>query len=148
MAERPQDPVPSEYLDAQQQTYQQPFAPYPQQPGYPPPPGYQPMGYPQPGYPPPYGYPAYLPQQPPPPNYLGWAIGAIFLFWPVAIAALIKSGQVERYWAMGQPDLARQASDSTKTLCVVATVIGGVMLVFGFLMFFFMLNAFSRYGPI
>ncbi|ALG07554.1 CD225/dispanin family protein [Kibdelosporangium phytohabitans] len=143
MSERPQDPVPPEFQSAQPgpqpQASSPQFAPYPQQAGYPP------MGYPQPGYPPPYGYAAYPPQQPPPPNYLGWAIGSIFLFWPVAIAALVKSGQVERYWAMGQPELARQASESTKTLCVIATVIGAFSVIFMFVFFGIFVSLISRY---
>lgn len=142
MSERPQDPVPPQFQDSQpgaQPVYGQ-YQPYP--PSYP-----QPYLYPQyPGYPPPYGYPGY-PAEPPPPNYLGWAIGAIFLFWPVAIAALVKSGQVERFWAMGQRDLARQASATTKTLCVVATVVGAVTIVFSVMMFVILLSAIPALHP-
>nr|WP_052478910.1 CD225/dispanin family protein [Kibdelosporangium sp. MJ126-NF4]CEL21188.1 hypothetical protein [Kibdelosporangium sp. MJ126-NF4]CTQ96246.1 hypothetical protein [Kibdelosporangium sp. MJ126-NF4] len=152
MSERPQDPAPGSQPEYGQPGPGQPgpaqpgFQQYPVYPqaAYPPPVYPQPVYSPYPGYPPPYGYgyPGYLPQEPPPPNHLGWAIGAIFLFWPVAIAALIKSGQVERFWAMGQPELARQASESTRTLCLVATLIGAFTFVLGFVMFFVVLNSF------
>ncbi|TCO50857.1 CD225/dispanin family protein [Actinocrispum wychmicini] len=116
--ERPQDPVPGQYQ-----------APYP-------PPGYYPY------YPPPPP-----PGMPRPSNYLGWAIGAIFLFWPLAIPAIIKSTQVDRLWAEGRYDLARDASNTTKTLCLIATIIAAVLFVFFILMWFVLFNTVARYAP-
>jgi uncharacterized membrane protein len=64
-----------------------------------------------------------------PPNYLVWSIISIFLFWPVAIAAIIKSTSVDRLWAEGRPDLSYQASKTAKTLNIVALAIGVVVIV-------------------
>jgi hypothetical protein len=122
--ERPQDPVPGQYQ------------PYPQ--AYPPP-GYAPYGY-------------YLPPPPPPgmvrpSNYLGWAIGTIFLFWPIAIAALIKSSQVDRLWAEGQYGMSQEASNTTRTLCIVATCLGAALILAVFILWFVMFSTFMRYAP-
>lgn len=121
--ERPQDPVPG----------QQP-PPY----GYPQIPGYGPYGY-------------YLPPPPPgmvrPPNYLGWAIATIFLFWPIAIAALIKSSQVDRLWAEAQYGMSQEASNTTRTLCIVATCLGGVFILAGIVVWIVMFNTVMRYVP-
>lgn len=91
------------------------------QPGYPghqpdQPPQYHPGQYQQAPY-------QAAPHQPGPPNYLAWSIISIFLFWPVAIAAIIKSTSVDRLWAEGHFDLARQASRTTRTLCIVCTIL-------------------------
>jgi beta-lactamase regulating signal transducer with metallopeptidase domain len=82
----------------------------------------------------PYGQPPaqYAPRQQghaPPPNYLVWSIISIFLFWPVAIAAIIKSTSVDRLWAEGRADLSHQASKTAKTLNIVALIIGVVVIV-------------------
>lgn len=116
--DRPQDPIPAQY----------------------PPPAY----YPPPGY--------YYPPPPPPgmlrpPNYLGWAIGSIFLFWPLAIAAIIKSSQVDRLWAEGRYDLSREASNTTKTLCLIATIVAAVLFVFFIVMWVVLWNTIPRYVP-
>jgi hypothetical protein len=113
---RPQDPIPPSYQSAPsaERPYQA-YQPYPA--GYP---GPQPYPVHPPGY-----YPGYPPQGIAPPNHLAWAIISIFLFWPVGIAAIIKSTQVEKFWMMGRPAMAEAASRSTKTLCVVCTVLAG-----------------------
>ncbi|MBP2319682.1 putative membrane protein [Kibdelosporangium banguiense] len=83
----------------------------------------------------PYGQPhaQYAPQQQgnvtAPPNYLVWSIVSIFLFWPLAIAAIIKSTSVDRLWAEGRPEEAQQASKTAKTLNVVALVLGILAIV-------------------
>ncbi|TVT52322.1 CD225/dispanin family protein [Amycolatopsis rhizosphaerae] len=127
--------------------------PYGQQPGVPQP-GYGP---PSGGLPAPYSQGAY-PQQPYPqqpyaqspypqgyaqpgfaapgqviPNYKGWAIGSIFLCWIVAIFAIMKSNEVDNYLAQGNLPMAQQASQSAKTLCLVATIIGAAGIVIGIL---------------
>jgi|GEM_PF-5597722 len=115
---------------------------YPQQP----PPGYgqppqAPPGYGQP-QPDPYGQQAFYGQpQPafggPPgggediPDYKGWAIGCIFLFWVLAIFAIMKSNEVNTYKMQGNLPMARDASNTTKTMCLIATIVGGVGWLFG-----------------
>jgi Interferon-induced transmembrane protein len=122
-ADRPQDPIPPEYQTQAADTSGpafQTYQPYPA--GYPAYQGYQNHYYP--------------PQGMPPPNHLGWAIAAILLFWPVGIAAIIKSTQVDRYWMMGQHGLAEQASRTTRTLGIVSLVVAGSLVVLWFLLFF------------
>ena len=104
-----------------------------------------PQAYPPPGYVP-YGY--YYPPPPPPgmvrpPNYLAWAIVTVFLFWPIAIAAIIKSNSVDRLWAEGQYGMAQEASNTTKTLCLVATILAGVLFL-AVIALWFMLFAMYR----
>src|SRR5262249_34895680 len=54
------------------------------------------------------GAPYGAPQQPygagytmPPPNYLAWAIISIFIFWPLAIPAIIFANQVNQKFQLG-----------------------------------------------
>lgn len=108
------------------QQYGPPSGPTPQQQyGQQPPPYGQQYGQPQ------YGAPAgYGPQGAPPAeeikDYKGWAIGTIFLFWILAIFAIIKSNEVQNLKAQGNLVGAKQASDTTRTLCLIATIIGAV----------------------
>jgi hypothetical protein len=102
---------------------------YPQ-PGYPQL-GYQ-QGYAHQGYPPPpgYGAPGYgAPGYGPPPGNLGWAIAAIFLFWPLAIPAFINYGRVEGAWYRGDPAGAQLASANVKKFGVIALCIGIALIV-------------------
>ncbi|MFN2517801.1 MAG: CD225/dispanin family protein [Jatrophihabitantaceae bacterium] len=93
-------------------------------------------GYPSgpPGYgylPPGYGYlprPAGPPHEKPPSN-IGWAIAAIFLFWPLAIPAFIFSGKVDSAWNVGDRAGAQSASHSAKQFGLIAVVVGIVLLV-------------------
>ena len=110
--------------------------------GYPPPgygpPGYGPpgYGYPPPGYgygppPPGWGYPpgpAGPPQEKPSTN-IGWAIAAIFTFWPLAIPAFIYSGRVDGAWNAGDRAGAESASHSAKQFGLIAVIVGAVLLV-------------------
>ncbi|MDT4976805.1 MAG: hypothetical protein QOG98_2563 [Pseudonocardiales bacterium] len=97
---------------------------YPQQ-GYPQP-GYPQPGYPAQGYPPPgYGAPGYGP----PPGNLGWAIAAIFLFWPLAIPAFINYGRVESSWYRGDPAGAQLASANVRKFGIIALCIGIALIV-------------------
>lgn len=103
-------------------------------PPYGPPPGYG-YGY-QPGVP---GYPypapyAYLPTPAGPPHEkpssnIGWAIAAIFLFWPLAIPAFIYSGKVDPAWNVGDRAGAESASHSAKQFGLIAVIVGAVLLV-------------------
>ncbi|WP_197320169.1 CD225/dispanin family protein [Saccharomonospora sp. NB11] len=89
---------------------------YPQQQGYP----QQPYGQQAP-YGQPYGANPYGPHIP---DYKGWAIGTIFLFWIVAIFAIMKSNEVNTHRMMGNMAAAQEASRQTRTLCLTATWIG------------------------
>ncbi len=112
----------------------------PPQPGYGPPSG----GMPAYGQPAPYGQPPAYGQPPTGgfgapgygmpgggdinaiKDYKGWAIGCIFLMWILAIFAIMKSNEVQTYKMQGNYAMAEQASGTTKTLCIIATVIGGI----------------------
>ncbi|WP_433409679.1 CD225/dispanin family protein [Saccharomonospora azurea] len=91
---------------AQQQAYQQ-----------------QPFGQQAP-YGQPYGAGMANPYGPPIPDYKGWAIGSIFLCWIVAIFAIMKSNEVTTHQITGNMAAAQQASQQTRTLCLVATCLG------------------------
>lgn len=115
--------------------------PYGQTPASPP---YgQPVPYGQPPASPPYGQPPVAPPpygQPPSPygappgygaapgmkpnNYLVWAIISIFLFWPLAIPAIIQANRVDPMWNSGQYAEAQKASDKAKQYSLLATIIG------------------------
>ena len=62
-------------------------------------------------------------------DYKGWAIGCIFLFWILAIFAIMKSNEVQTYKMQGNYAMAEQASRTTRTLCLIATIIGGLSCV-------------------
>lgn len=57
------------------------------------------------------------------PNYRGWAIVSVFLFWIVGIAAVAKSNEVNIYKARGNLVMAKRASNSARTLCLIATIL-------------------------
>jgi ABC-type sulfate transport system permease component len=84
---------------------------------------------------------------PRPSNYLAWAIVTIILFWPIGIAAIIKSTQVDRLWLEGRYSEARESSNTTKTLCLVATILAAVFIVLSMILFFTVFNSFPRYAP-
>ncbi|MGC7094187.1 CD225/dispanin family protein [Amycolatopsis lurida] len=114
-----------------------------QQPGY----GQQPGGYgpPSGGMPAPYGQqPAYgapgggfggppgMPGGAPGggqdiPDYKGWAIVSLFLGGVIlGIFAIMKSNEVGQYKMQGNYPMAEQASRTTKTLCLISTILGGI----------------------
>ncbi|PZS17926.1 MAG: hypothetical protein DLM57_07360 [Pseudonocardiales bacterium] len=110
----------------QSKGYSPAYGPPQQGYGYPPgpPPGY---GYPPPGY----GYvprPAGPPHEKPSTN-IGWAIAAIFTFWPMAIPAFIFSGKVDNAWNMGDRAGAESASHSAKQFGLIGVIIGVVLMV-------------------
>jgi hypothetical protein len=75
----------------------------------------------------------------PPPNYLVWAILATVLcFWPLGIAAIVFSTQVNAKWASGDVQGAQASSRKAKTFAIVTAVVGLVaeVIVFLFLVFF------------
>ncbi len=143
---------------------QQPYGQQPP-PGYGPPSGATPAPYGQPsgpnqmpyGQPAPYGQPSPYGQPAPYgapggmpgggdinsiPDYKGWAIGCIFLCWIIAIFAIMKSNEVNTYKMQGNYAAAMDASKSTKTMCMIASIIGGVGCLFSILWFILALASF------
>ncbi|MDT7798786.1 MAG: hypothetical protein QOI78_2219 [Actinomycetota bacterium] len=127
---------------------------FPQQPGYGPPSGGMPAPYGQPapyGAPPTGGFggPGYgmpgggdINQIK---DYKGWAIGCIFLCWILAIFAIMKSNEVQTYKMQGNYMMAEQASKTTKTLCLIASIIGGLGCVFAIIWIIVAATAVSTY---
>ncbi|WP_018347865.1 CD225/dispanin family protein [Longispora albida] len=119
------------YGQQPQQPYGQP-AGYGQQPAYGQPQAQQPAGYGQPAYGQPYG------QAPAGeiPNYMTWAIISIFLFWPLAIPAIINAQKVNPAIAEGRYADAQTASEAAKKWAKLATIIGPILIVLNCVCFF------------
>lgn len=81
------------------------------------------------------------------PDYKSWAIGSIFLCWVVGIFAIMKSNEVTTYQRQGNLAAAMQASQQTKTLCIVATVLGAVAWTVGITCLIVMLSLVSAFVP-
>ncbi|ONF66279.1 CD225/dispanin family protein [Amycolatopsis keratiniphila] len=120
--------------------------------GQPQPYGQQPQGYgpPSGGMPAPYGQPGYGPGGMPGgdmnaiKDYKGWAIASLFLGGVIlGIFAIMKSNEVGTYKMQGNYAMAEQASRTTKTLCLVSTILGGVGCVFAIVMIVVMIVAAS-----
>jgi hypothetical protein len=61
------------------------------------------------------------------PDYKAWAIFSIFLGGVIlGIFAIMKSNEVGTYKAQGNWAMAEQASRTTKTLCLISTILGGI----------------------
>ncbi len=87
------------------------------------------QGHPQPGYPP-YGYQGYgQAGSEPPPGHLGWAITALVLFWPLAIAAFINYARVERDFYRGDIAGAQRASRQVRKLGIIALILAPCLLI-------------------
>ncbi|MCR3718694.1 MULTISPECIES: CD225/dispanin family protein [Prauserella salsuginis group] len=78
-------------------------------------------------------------------DYFGWAIGCIFLFWPLAIFAIIKSNEVKSNVRLGNLPAAQEASNSTKTMCMIATIIGAIGWVISIIMIIVSISAVDTY---
>ncbi|OLR95408.1 CD225/dispanin family protein [Actinokineospora bangkokensis] len=127
-----QQPAPYGQQQPQQQ-YGQPPQPYGQQQPYGAQPGYgQPAPYGQPN---PYGQQQPYGQQPygyggadinQIPDHKGWAILSIFFGGIFGIIALIKSNEVVNYKAQGNYQMAEAASNTTRTLCIIGNILGGI----------------------
>ena len=103
--------------------------------GYPPPNvghGWAPYGYPPAGYPvygyPGYGYPAGPPHEKPSTN-IGWAIAAVFTFWPLAIPSFIHASKVDSFWFAGNRAGAQQASKDARLWGLIGVIVGAVLAV-------------------
>ena len=79
---------------------------------------------PPPPLPPPSGYGSVGAQGPPPPNYLVWAILSVLLCWPLSIAAIVFSTQVNAKWSMGDVAGAQDSSAKAKKFAILAAVVG------------------------
>ena len=100
------------------QPYGQPD-PYAAQAGYGQPYGQQPYG--QPGYGQPYGDINAIP------DYKGWAIASFFIGGILfGILALMKSNEVGQHKMRGDYQMALSASNTTKTICLIGTILGGL----------------------
>ena len=75
------------------------------------------------------GYPGYPPQGQPPQidNNMAWSIAAIFLFWPLAIPALINASKVNPLLQQGDYAGAQSAAAESKKWSRLALVIGIVL---------------------
>jgi len=77
-----------------------------------------------------------------PPNYLVWAILATVLcFWPLGIASIVFSTQVNTRWATGDVQGAQASSRKAKTFAIVTAVVGMFAYVIVFVFFVFILSA-------
>ena len=96
--------------------------------GTPPPPPPPPPGGGGTPPPPSYGAPGVSgPQGTPPPNYLVWAILSTILCgcgFPLGIASIVFSTQVNSKWAMGDVAGAQAASQKAKNFAIWAAVVG------------------------
>lgn len=82
----------------------------------------------------PYPYPSAAPPDrtgyaAPPPSHLVWAVLAIFLFWPLGVAATVKAASVNRLWADNRVEEAWAASRLARRLAFAAFVVQGFFLV-------------------
>jgi hypothetical protein len=107
----------------QPQYGQQPYAQQPQQPYGQPQQGY---GQPQPYAQQAYNAPGYAAGGKPN-NYMVWSILSIFLFWPLAIPAIINATKVDPAWQYGQHAEAQMRSEKAKMFCMIATGLGAVI---------------------
>ena len=113
------------------------------------PPAYGPSGYPPPGYPPP-GYPGFPggpgywpgPGGAPPSSNIGWAIAALFTFWPLAIPAFIFSSRVEPSWYRGDVVGARKASEDARRYGVIGVIVGGAFIVVAVIVWIVLITVF------
>jgi uncharacterized RDD family membrane protein YckC len=79
-----------------------------------------------------YGQPAYgqPPNEPPPPNYLVWAILSTLLgCWPFGIAAIVFAAQVDGKWSAGDRFGARDASRKAKQFAAISIALQLVLFV-------------------
>jgi uncharacterized membrane protein len=65
-----------------------------------------------------------------PPNYLVWAIlSTVLCFWPLGIASIVFSTQVNSKWARGDVEGAQASSRKAKTFAILTAVVGLVGIV-------------------
>ncbi len=73
--------------------------------------------------------PGYPPQGQPPQidNNMTWSIVSIFLFWPLAIPAIINASKVNPMLQQGDYASAQNAAAESKKWSKLALIIGGVL---------------------
>ena len=74
-------------------------------------------------------YPGYPPQQPPQQidNNMTWSIVSIFLFWPLAIPAIINASKVNPMLQQGDYAGAQAAAAESKKWSKLALIIGIIL---------------------
>jgi Interferon-induced transmembrane protein len=60
------------------------------------------------------------PMRPMPPSHLAMAIMAVFVFWPVGLAAIINAARVDRFVFTGDLAAAHEASTKAATFSKIA----------------------------
>ena len=131
----PPSAYPPPYQQQHQPTYQTP--PYQAAPGYQPAGHYQPGAYQQPAYQPGYGY-GIMPKIS---SYMGWAIATIFIFWPLAIVAIVYASKVGNLLALGDVPGAQEASGKAKMWCWITFGVGVAWLILWILIIIFVIAA-------
>jgi Interferon-induced transmembrane protein len=70
-----------------------------------------------------------------PSSHLGWAIGCIFLFWPLAIPAIVNATKVDTAWLYGHAAEAQLRAEKARTFCVIATAVGAFVWLLNIFLF-------------
>lgn len=60
---------------------------------------------------------------------MGWAIACIFLFWPLAIPAIIYAGKIDPQNRIGNFTMARYYANRSKLFSTIASCVGGGFLI-------------------
>ncbi|MFJ1765311.1 CD225/dispanin family protein [Amycolatopsis sp. NPDC088138] len=66
---------------------------------------------------------------PPPSSNLAWGIVAAILCLPFGIVSIFQAAKVERLWAQGDPDAARDAAGAARRWAIIGAVVGVVLWV-------------------
>ncbi|MDT7798790.1 MAG: hypothetical protein QOI78_2223 [Actinomycetota bacterium] len=66
---------------------------------------------------------------PPPSSNLAWGIVAAIICLPFGIVSIFQAAKVERLWAQGDPDAARDAAGAARRWAIIGAVVGVVLWV-------------------
>lgn len=66
---------------------------------------------------------------PPPSSNLAWGIVAAIICLPFGIVSIVQAAKVERLWAQGDPDAARDAAGAARRWAIIGAVVGVVLWV-------------------
>ncbi|MFG1647297.1 CD225/dispanin family protein [Amycolatopsis sp. NPDC049252] len=64
---------------------------------------------------------------PPPSSNLAWGIVAAIICLPFGIVSIFQAAKVERLWAQGDPDAARNAAGAARRWAIIGAVVGVVL---------------------
>ena len=79
----------------------------------------------------------------PPPNYMVWAVlSTLFCCLPLGIVSIIKASEVNSKWIAGDYEGARISSENAKKWATISAIIGVVLVVLSFILYFAVLAAF------